>query len=80
MIDDAVKKEIANVVWDMNSHIENIGARRLQQILEKVTEEISFNAPVRAKENDGVIEIKAEDIRSSLGDMLKKTDLRRAVL
>eukprot|EP00746_Dinoflagellata_sp_MGD_P008277 gnl/MRDRNA2_/MRDRNA2_116548_c0_seq1.p1 gnl/MRDRNA2_/MRDRNA2_116548_c0~~gnl/MRDRNA2_/MRDRNA2_116548_c0_seq1.p1 ORF type:complete len:504 (-),score=121.65 gnl/MRDRNA2_/MRDRNA2_116548_c0_seq1:25-1500(-) len=79
-IDDTVKREIAAVVWDMNSHIENIGARRLQQILEKVTEEISYHAPERAKENDGVVEIKAEDIRSSLGDMLKKTDLRRAVL
>lgn len=80
LMDDTVKREIAHVVWDMNSHIENIGARRLQQILEKVTEEISYHAPERAKENDGIVEIRVEDIRSSLGEMLKKTDLRRAVL
>jgi len=74
--EDAVK-EIAKVSWDINSHVENIGARRLHTVLEKVMEEISYEAPDR---NGETVEITSDSVRNSLGDMLKKNDLSKFIL
>lgn len=69
--------EIAKISWDINSHVENIGARRLHTVLEKVMEELSFNAPNKTGET---VDIDAKAVREALGDMLKKNDLSKFIL
>jgi len=70
-------EEVAKVSWDVNAHVENIGARRLHTVLEKLMEEISYKAPELSGKT---IEISAEDVKARLGDMLKKNDLSKFIL
>ena len=85
---DAAVKQLASVAHDVNRSVDNIGARRLHTVLERVMEDISFNAPERAashKEATGdatplrVVVDKA-DIDKAVGDLLTKTDLSKFVL
>jgi ATP-dependent HslUV protease ATP-binding subunit HslU len=74
--DEAVR-EIARDAERVNRALENIGARRLHTILERLLEEISFAGP----ENAGrTIRIEVEDVRSALADLVKDEDLSRYVL
>lgn len=57
--------------------MENIGARRLHTIIEKIMEDISFNCD---KYNDQEVVVEEADVRKHLVDMLKKTDLTRFIL
>jgi len=69
--------EIAQVAEDVNRDAEDIGARRLHTILEKVTEEISFQAPnVKLKS----IVIDRTYVQDQLKDIIKDQDLRRFIL
>lgn len=70
-------REIARDAERVNSALENIGARRLHTILERLLEEISFAGP----ENAGrAIRIEIEDVRAALADLVKDEDLSRYVL
>jgi len=74
--DDAVQ-EIARIATDVNERTENIGARRLHTILERLLDEISFTAPeTRGKE----VAIDAEYVRERLNPILKNEDLSRYIL
>jgi ATP-dependent HslUV protease ATP-binding subunit HslU len=74
--DEAIR-EIARDAERVNRALENIGARRLHTILERLLEEISFAGP----ENSGrKIAIEVEDVRSALADLVKDEDLSRYVL
>jgi ATP-dependent HslUV protease ATP-binding subunit HslU len=74
--DDAVQ-EIARIATDVNERTENIGARRLHTILERLLDEISFTAPeMRGKE----IAIDAQYVRDRLNPILKNEDLSRYIL
>ena len=68
---------IANIATEVNSTVENIGARRLHTIIEKVLDDISFTATDRAGEN---IIINSEYINKNLGDLVKDTDLSKFIL
>ena len=68
---------IAKISTDVNSSIENIGARRLHTIIEKVLDDISFTATDRAGEK---IIINSEYINKNLGDLVKDTDLSKFIL
>ncbi len=69
--------EIAGLAEEVNERAENIGARRLHTIMEKLLEEISFDAPDMA----GVkIEITPEMVRQRLTDIVKSDDLSRYIL
>jgi ATP-dependent HslUV protease ATP-binding subunit HslU len=70
-------KELASVGAEINSTIENIGARRLLTVVEKVLEDISFNAPNLKGQR---VEITKQLIREKVGDLLKKADLSKFVL
>lgn len=70
-------KELAAVGAEVNSTVENIGARRLLTIVEKVLEDISFNAPELKGQK---ISITKEMIREKVGDLMKKSDLSKFVL
>jgi len=75
--DDAIV-EIANIGAEVNRTIENIGARRLHTVIEKLVEKISFEA---AEMDDGTtITITKQDVTDNLGSILKKADLKKFVL
>jgi ATP-dependent HslUV protease ATP-binding subunit HslU len=73
---DAVD-EIALIAEKVNSESENIGARRLHTIMEKVMEDISFEAPDLGKKT---IKIDRDYVQQQLKDILKDQDLRRFIL
>ncbi len=68
---------IARIAVDVNSAVENIGARRLQTVMERVLDEISFDAPDRAGET---LTIDADYVRTGVGDLAKDADLSRYIL
>ncbi|WP_420131053.1 ATP-dependent protease ATPase subunit HslU [Rhodopseudomonas sp.] len=74
--DDAVDA-LADVAVAVNSTVENIGARRLQTVMERVLDEISFVAPDRGGET---IRIDADYVQKNVGDLAKNTDLSRFIL
>ncbi|XQW84693.1 HslU--HslV peptidase ATPase subunit [Thalassotalea piscium] len=74
--DDGIKA-IANAAWQVNETTENIGARRLHTMLEKLTEEISFTANDRAGEE---VVIDESFVNNILSDVVKNEDLSRFIL
>ena len=73
---DAIDK-IARIAADVNDKMENIGARRLHTVMEKVFDEISFNAPDMAEKE---LVIDAEYVDNCLNEVLKDEDLGRYIL
>jgi ATP-dependent HslUV protease ATP-binding subunit HslU len=74
--DNAVQ-EIAQIASDVNERMENIGARRLHTILERLLDEVSFSAPeIHGKE----VAVVAEYVRERLSPILKDEDLSRYIL
>jgi ATP-dependent HslUV protease ATP-binding subunit HslU len=74
--DDAIDA-IADVAVEVNTNLENIGARRLQTVIERVLDEISFSATDRAEEKfvvDGAY------VRAQVADLAKNADLSRYIL
>jgi ATP-dependent HslUV protease ATP-binding subunit HslU len=74
--EDAVAA-IAHFAATVNEQTENIGARRLHTILEKVLEEISFDAPEMKKKN---VRIDAAYVQKQLANIVKDQDLSRYIL
>ena len=72
-------KRIAEIAYDVNESTENIGARRLHTILERLLEEISFDAADLGA-NGEKISISAEFVQEQLGDLAKNEDLTRFIL
>ena len=68
---------VADVAVAVNSSVENIGARRLQTVMERVLDEISFSAPDR---NGDTVKIDAAYVHKHIGDLAKNTDLSRFIL
>ncbi len=68
---------IADAAFEVNASVENIGARRLQTVMEKLVEEISFSAP----DKDGeTINIDAAYVKDKVGDLAGNADLSRFIL
>ncbi len=68
---------IAEISWEVNERTENIGARRLHTVLERLLETISFEAPDRAGES---IPVDAAYVDRQLGDVARDEDLSRYIL
>ena len=68
---------IADVAVAVNSSVENIGARRLHTVMERVLDEISFSAPDRAGET---LAVDAAYVHKHIGDLAKNADLSRFIL
>src|SRR6267142_472252 len=68
---------LADVAVAVHSTVENIGARRLQTVMERVLDEISFAAPDR---NGETIQIDADYVQKHVGDLAKNADLSRFIL
>ena len=68
---------VADTAVAVNSSLENIGARRLQTVMERVLDEVSFAAPDRAGET---VKIDAAYVEKHVGDLAKNADLSRYIL
>jgi ATP-dependent HslUV protease ATP-binding subunit HslU len=68
---------LAKIAADVNESVENIGARRLYTVMERVFEELSFTAPDRG--GDSVV-VNAEFVEDNLGALTRSADLSRYVL
>jgi ATP-dependent HslUV protease ATP-binding subunit HslU len=69
--------EIAKIAAEVNQSAENIGARRLHTIMEKLLEDISFDGPDLKKKN---IRVDAVYVRKQLSEIVKDQDLSRYIL
>ncbi len=76
-IADSAIDALADVAVAVNSTVENIGARRLQTVMERVLDEISFAAPDR---NGETIKVDADYVQKHVGDLAKNADLSRFIL
>jgi len=74
--DDAVNA-LAEIAAQVNTSVENIGARRLQTVMERVLDEISFDATDKGGET---INIDAAYVRARIGDLAKNADLSKFIL
>jgi ATP-dependent HslUV protease ATP-binding subunit HslU len=68
---------IADIAVAVNASVENIGARRLQTVMERVLDEVSFAAPDRSGET---VKINAAYVEKHIGDLAKNADLSRFIL
>jgi len=76
-VTDLAKRKIAQLATEINREVDNIGARRLHTIVERLMEELSFSASDRA--GDRVV-LDADDVQKAVGELAKKTDLARFIL
>jgi len=67
---------IATIAWQVNERTENIGARRLHTVMEKLLEDVSFEG----SENPRVVEIDADYVDTQLDTLAKDEDLSRFIL
>jgi ATP-dependent HslUV protease ATP-binding subunit HslU len=74
--DDSIAA-LARIAAQVNSSVENIGARRLQTVMERVLDEVSFTAPDRSGE---AISIDAAFVEKNVGNLARNTDLSRFIL
>jgi len=68
---------LADVAVELNDSVENIGARRLQTVMERVLDEISFEAPDKSGSE---FTVDAEYVKKHVGDLAKDADLSRYIL
>ena len=73
---DGIRK-IAEIAYQVNESTENIGARRLHTVMERLLEALSFTAPERAKES---VTIDAKYVETYLNELVKNEDLSRYIL
>ncbi|MFH1794622.1 MAG: ATP-dependent protease ATPase subunit HslU [Pseudomonadota bacterium] len=74
--DDAIDS-LAGIAVDLNSTVENIGARRLQTVMERVLDEVSYEAPDKSGSS---VTVDAAFVAKNVGDIAKNTDLSRFIL
>jgi ATP-dependent HslUV protease ATP-binding subunit HslU len=77
VFDQSGVEELARVASEMNTRTQNIGARRLHTVLEKVLEEVSFAAP---ELTDKTVRVDANYVRTKLDPVLRDEDLSRYIL
>ena len=70
-------KALARIAAEVNEAVENIGARRLYTVMERVFEELSFTAPDKAGQS---VEVDAAFVETNIGDLARSADLSRYVL
>lgn len=75
--DDSGIKRIAEVAWQVNELTENIGARRLYTVMERLLETISFEATDKAGD---VVHVTADYVQNHLGELVADEDLARYIL
>ena len=79
VFEDEAIREIARMAAELNKSVENIGARRLHTVMERIMEEISFQAAEEGMEGNKVV-VDKQVVEERLKDITKKTDLARYIL
>jgi ATP-dependent HslUV protease ATP-binding subunit HslU len=74
--DDAIDA-LASTAVSINANVENIGARRLQTVMERVLDEVSFTAPDQAGQK---LVVDAHYVEAHIGDLARNVDLSRFIL
>lgn len=78
--EDGIKR-LAEIAWQVNEKTENIGARRLHTLLERLLEEVSFSAgDLAGQQNGEAIRIDAAYVKGHLGELAQDEDLSRYIL
>ena len=77
---DGAIAELARIAAEANKLLENIGARRLQTILERMLDELSFEAPEVGRHGEWTVEITADYVKQRVGDVLSDPDLSKYIL
>ncbi len=77
--EDAITR-IAEIAWQVNEKTENIGARRLHTVMERLLEEISFEGSESRSNDNGSIAIDADYVNAHLTDLADDEDLSRYIL
>jgi ATP-dependent HslUV protease ATP-binding subunit HslU len=77
VFDEEAVDELAEIAYQVNSRTENIGARRLHTVMEKLLSEVSFNAPDLKGQT---IPINRDYVRNVLSEIIKDEDLSRYIL
>ena len=77
MFETSGVEELARIAQEMNTRTQNIGARRLHTVLEKVLEDVSFSASDFSAK---IVRIDAAYVREKLDRVLKDEDLSRYIL
>ena len=73
---DAIRR-LAQIAFDVNERTENIGARRLATVMERLLDEVSFNAP---RLDGQTVRLTAEDVNAKLAELAANEDLSRYIL
>ena len=71
---------IAEIAWQVNESTENIGARRLHTVMERLLENISYSAADTAISSNNTLEVDANYVDNQLGDLAENEDLSRFIL
>ena len=77
VFEEEAVEEIARIAYEVNERMENIGARRLHTVMEKLLEEVSYNAPDIAPQR---IVITAKYVKDRLSDIVEDQDLSKFIL
>ena len=72
--------QLADLAWEVNEKTENIGARRLQTVMERMLENISFEAPDIATKEEKIITIDAVYVNEHLSNLVADSDLSKYIL
>lgn len=73
-------RRIAETAWQVNEHTENIGARRLHTVMERVLDKASFEASDLGNSDNAVVTIDAAYVDEQLGELIQDQDLSRFIL
>jgi ATP-dependent HslUV protease ATP-binding subunit HslU len=76
-MDDEAVREVARIAAQVNESVENIGARRLQTVMEKLFDELSFEAEDRTGET---VQVDAAYVKARLSDLAQDADLSKYIL
>jgi len=76
-VQPAAIRRIAQIAYDVNERTENIGARRLSTVMERLLDEISFDAPNRSGQT---VSVDGAEVDAKLADLAKNEDLSRYIL
>ena len=77
VIEDEAKWRMAKLATEINRDVENIGARRLHTLMERLMEDLSFEASDKSGER---VVMGAEEVQKAAGELAKKADLSKFLL
>ena len=80
VFEDKAVTEIARLAAEINRAVENIGARRLHTVIEKIMEEISFSASETGRAGGGAITVDVDLVRRKLLPLMERSDLKKFIL